>query len=88
MHVLFPLLHKITVMTVGVVTKLWARGSGVWFPAENRFNCSSERLLFNEWRNFCHEADRSPPSNAEYKNEWSYTSIPLYAFQLQRPEGS
>jgi len=23
------------------------------------------------------EADRSPPSSAEVKNEWSYTSIPL-----------
>jgi hypothetical protein len=26
------------------------------------------------------EVDHSPPSNAEIKNEWSYTSAPLYAF--------
>jgi hypothetical protein len=24
-----------------------------------------------------HKADRSPPSNAEVKNEWNYTSIPI-----------
>jgi hypothetical protein len=24
------------------------------------------------------DADRSPPSNAEFKNEWSYTSTPPY----------
>jgi len=27
-----------------------------------------------------HEADYSPQSNAEFKNEWSYTSMSLYAF--------
>jgi hypothetical protein len=27
-----------------------------------------------------HEADHSPPSSAEVKNEWSYTSSPQYAF--------
>jgi len=26
------------------------------------------------------EADHSPPSSAELKNEWSYTSIPQYVF--------
>jgi hypothetical protein len=26
------------------------------------------------------EADKSPPSNVEVKNEWSYTSTPPYAF--------
>jgi hypothetical protein len=26
------------------------------------------------------EADRSPPSNAEVKNAWSYTSTPQYVF--------
>jgi hypothetical protein len=26
------------------------------------------------------EADHSPPPNAEVKNEWSYTSLPHYAF--------
>jgi hypothetical protein len=26
------------------------------------------------------EADHSPPSNAEVKNAWSYTSTPQYAF--------
>jgi len=24
--------------------------------------------------------DHSPPSSAEVKNEWSYTSVPLYAY--------
>jgi hypothetical protein len=27
-----------------------------------------------------HEADRSPPSSAELKNAWSYTSTPQYVF--------
>jgi hypothetical protein len=27
-----------------------------------------------------HEVDHSPPSSAEVKNAWSYTSIPLYVF--------
>jgi hypothetical protein len=27
-----------------------------------------------------HAADHSPPSSAEVKNAWSYTSTPLYAF--------
>jgi hypothetical protein len=27
-----------------------------------------------------HEADHSPPSSAEVKNEWNYTSIPQYVF--------
>jgi hypothetical protein len=27
-----------------------------------------------------HEADHSPPPNAEVKNAWSYSSIPQYAF--------
>ena len=26
------------------------------------------------------DVDHSPPSNAEVRNEWSYTSAPLYAF--------
>jgi hypothetical protein len=28
--------------------------------------------------------DHSPPSSAKVRNEWSYTSIPLYAFSLDR----
>jgi hypothetical protein len=28
--------------------------------------------------------DHSPPSRAEVKNEWSYTSIPLYDFKPSR----
>jgi hypothetical protein len=28
-----------------------------------------------------HEADHSPPSSAEVKNAWSYTSTPQYAFK-------
>jgi hypothetical protein len=28
------------------------------------------------------EADHSPPSSAEVKNAWSYTSIPQYAFMV------
>jgi len=28
-----------------------------------------------------HEADLSPPSYAEVKNEWSYTSTPQYVFK-------
>jgi hypothetical protein len=31
------------------------------------------------------ESDRAPSFHTEYKKEWSYTSIPPYAFQLQRP---
>jgi hypothetical protein len=27
------------------------------------------------------EADHSPPSSAEVKNAWSYTSTPVYAFK-------
>jgi hypothetical protein len=27
-----------------------------------------------------HEADHSPPSSADVKNAWSYTSIPQYVF--------
>jgi len=27
-----------------------------------------------------HEADHSPPSNSEVKNEWGYTSTSPYAF--------
>jgi hypothetical protein len=27
-----------------------------------------------------HETDHSPPSNAEVKNAWSYTSTPQYVF--------
>jgi hypothetical protein len=27
-----------------------------------------------------HVADHSPPSSAEVKNKWIYTSTPLYAF--------
>jgi len=27
-----------------------------------------------------HEADHSPPSSAEVKNAWSYTSTPQYVF--------
>jgi hypothetical protein len=29
-----------------------------------------------------HEADHSPPSSAEVKNVWSYTSLPQYAFMV------
>jgi hypothetical protein len=28
------------------------------------------------------ETDHSPPSSAEAKNEWSYTSTPQYAFMV------
>jgi hypothetical protein len=28
------------------------------------------------------EADHSPPSSAEVKNAWSYTSTPQYAFMV------
>jgi hypothetical protein len=29
------------------------------------------------------EADHSPPSNAEFKNVWNYTSTPQYAFMAR-----
>jgi hypothetical protein len=31
------------------------------------------------------ELNPSPPSSAEVKNEWSYTSIPLYVFREELP---
>jgi len=35
-----------------------------------------------------HEADRSPPSSAKVKNEWSHTStLPLSAFMVWREKG-
>jgi hypothetical protein len=46
-------------------------------------------LIFNEY--VClplevqwvrHEADHSPPSWAKVKNEWSYNSLPPYAFMV------
>jgi hypothetical protein len=39
--------------------------TGVVFPGEKRLEL---------------EVDRSPPSNKEVENEWSYTSTPPYAF--------
>jgi len=30
----------------------------------------------------CREADHSPPSSAEVKNAWSYTSTPQYVFMV------
>jgi len=39
-----------------------------------------EGNLSPEVKNPEHEADKSPPSNTEVKNAWSYTSIPSYVF--------
>jgi hypothetical protein len=35
------------------------------------------RVLTMEVKQAGHEADHSPPSSAEVKNVWNYTSIPL-----------
>jgi hypothetical protein len=39
---------------------------------------SSDRLLFNGYRGSFpgNDADQSPPTSAEMKNEWIYTSAP------------
>jgi hypothetical protein len=41
-------------------------------------SCSSIKVLYTFIRG--READRSPPSSAEVKNAWSYTSTPQYVF--------
>jgi hypothetical protein len=38
------------------------------------------RALSPKVKWFGHEADHSPPSNAEVKNVWNYTSTPQYIF--------
>jgi hypothetical protein len=40
-----------------------------------------ERLVFCK-TNPGSEADHSPPSSAEVKNEWNYTSTPQYVFMV------
>jgi hypothetical protein len=49
--------------------------------------CSPHSLLFNTYQSYFtgvkklgHEVNHSPPSRAKVKNEWSYTSTPLYIF--------
>jgi hypothetical protein len=50
---------------VGVRDFYFLIQTGFWDPAD---------LLFNDyWRS---KGDHSPPSTAEVKNEWSYTSVP------------
>jgi hypothetical protein len=57
-------------------------GSGAY-----TFSCfMNAGISFHEDKVYGRETDRSPFSNAEYDNEWSYTSISPYGFQLQRPE--
>jgi hypothetical protein len=41
-------------------------------------------ISFHEDKAYGREADRSPSSNAEYKNEWSYTSISPIRFPVTR----
>jgi hypothetical protein len=40
------------------------------------------RALSRELKKLGREADHSPPSNAEFKNEWSYTPLPQYSFMV------
>jgi hypothetical protein len=72
------------------------RGVGVWVPVGSRIFSSPRRpdrlwgpstLLSNGYRDLSpginwprHEADPTPPSSAEVKKMWIYTSTPPYAF--------
>jgi hypothetical protein len=47
-------------------------------------------LLYNRYKSYFQrekrpqrEANHSPPPRTEVKNEWSYTSTPLYAFLME-----
>jgi hypothetical protein len=75
--------------SVGIVTKLWARWPGfdsqetqsrpALGPTQPRIQrvpvALSPRLKWPE-----READHSPPSSADIKNAWSYTSTPPHVF--------
>jgi len=73
-------------MDEGIAKRLWARRPGIRVPVGGS-NCS---LLQNAHTAICQEyrgsfqgvkgtrreADHSPPSSAEVKNEWNYISLP------------
>jgi len=44
-------------------------------------------ISFPEDKVYGREADRSPSSNAEYKNKWSYTSISPIRFPVTKARG-
>jgi hypothetical protein len=41
-----------------------------------------ELFFSTEVKTLGHEADNSPPTNAEVKNTWIYTSTPPYIFMV------
>ena len=79
---------------VGIRARIWAGLSGIRLDMLKRFFSSLNRpdhfldppsYLFNSYRGTfstvrrpgC-DVDHSRPSSADIKNEWSYTSAPLY----------
>jgi hypothetical protein len=60
----FPLRHHVQT-GYGAQPASYPMGTGVSFSGVKRPGC---------------EADHSPPSSAEVKNAWSYTSTPQYVF--------
>jgi len=74
---------------VDTATRLWgfaSRQGQIFFSSPKRPGrlWGSTSLLFNCYRysfpGIRREVDHSPPSNDEVRNEWSYTSTPLYRF--------
>jgi hypothetical protein len=65
-------------------------GVGVRVPVGSRIFCTSSRPVLGstqphiQWEPGAlspgREADHSPPTSAEIKKSWAYTSTPLYAF--------
>jgi len=81
-HVLFA---RVRVSLVGIVTRLWARWSGVWIPVEAMYflfpKCQDQLygppsyLIVWSRRSFRRRAvDHSPPSSGAVNNSWSCAS--------------
>jgi hypothetical protein len=85
-------------VSIATAYGLGDRGVGVWVPVGPEFvlhivqTGSAAHPAFNQWvpgalspgiKRQGRKADHSPPTNAEDKKMWIYTSTPPYAFMAQ-----
>ena len=75
-------------MISGKETDLAVRKNDQTGPGAHHISCfMNAGISFPQNKVYGRETDRTPSSNADYKNEWSYTSIFPISFPVTKTRG-